>query len=137
MIRLSGRLPGGSALLRWRYFRVVAGGLLYGHPSRMSAEIMLADLVSMVGSPAFDLVAAAGRDYAYAAPAPSVPVTVAWGTRDRILWPRQAGRAAELLPRARHVWLPRCGHVPMIDEPEQVATLILETCAAASRTEAA
>lgn len=130
-IRWSGRLPGGTRLLRWRYFRMLAGGLLYGHPSRMTAEIMLADLASMAGAPAFDLVAAAGRDYTYAAPAPSVPVTVAWGTRDRILWPRQARRAAELLPRARHVWLYRCGHVPMIDEPTHVASLILQTCAAA------
>ncbi|MGH3759200.1 alpha/beta fold hydrolase [Actinophytocola sp.] len=137
MIRRSGRLPGGTRLLRRRYFRLVAGALLYGHPSRTTAEIMLADLVSMVGSPAFDLVAAAGRDYVYDSPAPSVPVAVAWGTRDRVLWPRQARRAAELLPRARHVWLYRCGHVPMIDEPEHVASLILETCAAASESEAA
>jgi pimeloyl-ACP methyl ester carboxylesterase len=136
-IRLSGRLPGGTLLLRRRFFRLLAGGLLYGHPSRMTAEIMLADLVSMVGSPAFDLVAAAGRDYTYAASPPRVPVTVAWGTRDRILWPRQARRAAELLPRARHVWLHRCGHVPMIDEPDRVASLIIDTCAAGSSAEAA
>jgi pimeloyl-ACP methyl ester carboxylesterase len=103
----------------------------------MTAEIMLADLVSMVGSPAFDLVAAAGRDYVYAAAPPTVPVTVAWGTRDRVLWPRQARRAAELLPRARHEWLHRCGHVPMIDEPDRVAALIVETCAAAAASEAA
>ncbi|HEY0450735.1 alpha/beta hydrolase [Actinophytocola sp.] len=132
MVRLSGRLPFGSTLLRWRYFRMVAGGLLYGRPSRLTAEVMLADLLSMVGSPAFDLVAAAGRDYEFASPAPSVPVTVAWGTRDRILWPRQARRAAELLPRARHAWLHRCGHVPMTDDPDRVAALILETCAASS-----
>jgi pimeloyl-ACP methyl ester carboxylesterase len=137
MIRRTGRLPGGPALLRWRYFRLVAGGLLYGHPSRMTAEVMLADLASMVASPAFDLVAAAGRDYSYAAPPPAVPVTVAWGTRDRILWPRQARRAAELLPRARHVWLYRCGHVPMIDEPDRVASVILDTCAAASSSSSA
>lgn len=136
-IRLTGRLPGGSRLLRRKHVRLVAGSLLYGHPSRMTAEIMLADLVSMVGSPAFDLVAAAGRNYAYASPPPSVPVTVAWGTRDRILWPRQARRAAELLPRARHVWLYRCGHVPMIDEPELVASLIIDTCAVGSAGRAA
>lgn len=137
MIRSSGRSPLGATLLRWRGTRVLAGAMLYGHPSRLTAEMMLADLASMVGSPAFDLVAAAGRDYVYAAPPPTVPVTVAWGTRDRILWPRQARRAAELLPRARHVWLYRCGHVPMIDAPEQVASLILETCAKASEAEAA
>ncbi len=137
MIRLSGRGPAGSALLRWRGTRMLAGGVLYGHPSRMTADVMLADLASMVASPAFEAVASAGRNYAYASPPPTVPVTVAWGTRDRVLWPRQARRAAELLPRARHVWLERCGHVPMIDDPERVAELIIETCAAASSSEAA
>lgn len=139
MIRSTGRAPSWlrAATIRNRYFRMAAGCLLYGHPSRMTAEIMLDDLVSMVGSPAFDLVAAAGRDYVFAAPAPTVPTTVAWGTRDRILWPRQARLAAELLPRARHVWLHRAGHVPMIDEPEQVASLILATCAAGVTARAA
>jgi pimeloyl-ACP methyl ester carboxylesterase len=132
LIRMSGRAPTTvrAALIRNRYFRLAAGSLLYGHPSRMTEEIMLADLLSMVGAKAFDLVADAGRGYRFASPAPTVPVTVAWGTRDRILWPRQARRAAALLPRARHVWLHQAGHVPMIDEPEQVASLILATCAA-------
>jgi pimeloyl-ACP methyl ester carboxylesterase len=134
MIRMSGRSPSWllAPLLRNRLFRMAAGCLLYGHPSRMTAEIMLADLASMVGASAFDLVAAAGRDYVFASPPPTVPVTVAWGTRDRILWPRQARRAAELLPRARHVWLPGAGHVPMIDSPSEVASLILQTCASES-----
>lgn len=137
MIRRTGRMPGGARLLSLKYARLVGASLLYGRPSRMTAEIMLADLASMVAAPAFDLVAAAGRNYVYAGPPPTVPVTVAWGTRDRILWPRQAGRAAELLPRARHVWLPRCGHVPMQDEPEQVASLIRSTCAAGAAARAA
>jgi pimeloyl-ACP methyl ester carboxylesterase len=42
----------------------------------------------------------------------AVPVTIAWGTRDRLLIPRQARRAREILVRARHVWLAGCGHVP-------------------------
>jgi len=138
-IRSTGRFPAPLRTLLFgnRFFRAVGASLLYGHPSRMTAEIMLDDLVSMVGSPAFDLVATAGKGYAYASPAPTVPVTVAWGTRDRILWPRQARRAAELLPQARHVWLHRAGHVPMIDEPEQVASLITATCSQASAREAA
>jgi pimeloyl-ACP methyl ester carboxylesterase len=103
----------------------------------MTAEIMLADLLAMVGAKGFDLVAEAGREYTFAAPTPTVPVTVGWGTRDRILWPWQARRAAGLLPRARHVWLYGAGHVPMIDEPEQVASLILTTCAAAASDRAA
>jgi pimeloyl-ACP methyl ester carboxylesterase len=132
LMRTSGRAPAPlrAAFVRNRYFRLAAGSLLYGHPSRMTSDIMLADLLSMVGAAGFDLVADAGREYVFAAPEPAVPVTVAWGTRDRILWPRQARRAAALLPRARHEWLYQAGHVPMIDEPERVASLILATCAA-------
>ncbi|HEY8451798.1 MAG TPA: alpha/beta fold hydrolase [Natronosporangium sp.] len=60
-----------------------------------------------------------------------VPVTVAWGERDRILPPREAARAREALPWARHVTLPGCGHVPMSDDPELVALTILRTTGAA------
>ncbi|MFS8499565.1 MAG: alpha/beta hydrolase, partial [Micromonosporaceae bacterium] len=60
-----------------------------------------------------------------------VPVTVAWGERDRILPPREAARAREVLPWARHVTLPGCGHVPMSDDPELVALTILRTTGAA------
>src|SRR5262245_31083865 len=75
-IRSSGRAPARmrGLAVRNRYFRMAAGSLLYGHPSRMTAENMLGDLVSMVGAKGFDLVAEAGREYTYAAPAPTVPV---------------------------------------------------------------
>lgn len=134
LMRTSGRSPSWllTPLIRNRHFRMAVACMLYGHPSRMTAEIMLADLASMVAAAGFDLVAEAGRDYVFASPAPSVPVTVAWGTRDRILWPRQARQAAALLPRARHAWLPGAGHIPMIDAPEEVASLILSTCASVS-----
>jgi pimeloyl-ACP methyl ester carboxylesterase len=57
---------------------------------------------------------------------PACPATVAWGERDRLLiHSRQAPRAARLLPDARHVTLAGCGHVPMTDDPEQVARVIL------------
>jgi pimeloyl-ACP methyl ester carboxylesterase len=52
-------------------------------------------------------------------------VTFGWGTRDRLLLPRQAERARAALPRARHVPLPGCGHIPMSDDPEGVAALLL------------
>jgi pimeloyl-ACP methyl ester carboxylesterase len=60
-----------------------------------------------------------------------VPVTIAWGTRDRLFRPRQAGRARDRLPAARHVLLPGCGHVPMSDDPDLVASVILTTTARA------
>jgi pimeloyl-ACP methyl ester carboxylesterase len=58
-----------------------------------------------------------------------VPVTIVWGTRDRLRIPRQAQRARATLPQARHVPLPRCGHVPMRDDPDAVAALLREASA--------
>jgi pimeloyl-ACP methyl ester carboxylesterase len=55
-----------------------------------------------------------------------VPVTIAWGEKDRLLWPRQARRAADEIPGARVVMLPGCGHIPTYDDPELVARVILE-----------
>jgi pimeloyl-ACP methyl ester carboxylesterase len=66
-----------------------------------------------------------------------VPVTIAWGTRDALLLPNQALRARKLLPNARHVWLRGCGHVPMSDDPEQVARVLLEGSAGPTLSAAA
>jgi pimeloyl-ACP methyl ester carboxylesterase len=117
--------------------RLLGASMLFGRPARLNVEVLRADLDSFFASPGFDLVARAGRDYSYASPPPTVPVSVAWGTRDRILWPRQARRAATLLPDAEHVLLPGCGHIPMSDAPEQVAELIVTTCGRATLTSAA
>jgi len=56
-----------------------------------------------------------------------VPVTIAWGTRDRLLLPRQAGRVARVIPGARLEWLHGCGHVPLWDDPDRIAQLVRET----------
>ena len=71
-------------------------------------------------------IARASRGYAFTG-VPTVPVTIAWGTRDRILAYRQAAAARRGLPEARHVDLPGSGHVPMSDDPDLVADLILTT----------
>ena len=71
------------------------------------------------------------RDYAFVGTfPPEIPVTVAWGNRDRILPFRQAARAAQRLPQARHVTLDGCGHAPMSDDPEAVVRVILSTTGA-------
>jgi pimeloyl-ACP methyl ester carboxylesterase len=139
LLRRSGRAPAflRSLVLNQRALRLLGASMLYGRPSRLTAEAMHADLDAFVAAPAFDLVARAGRRYVYGCPPPTVPVTVIWGSRDRILWPRQARRAAALLPEANHVMLRGGGHIPMSDEPERVAELILATCARAALDTAA
>jgi pimeloyl-ACP methyl ester carboxylesterase len=54
-----------------------------------------------------------------------VPVTVAWGEKDRLI-PKKARLTRELPSRTRVVTLPGCGHVPMWDDPELVSRTILE-----------
>src|SRR5262249_60364374 len=55
-----------------------------------------------------------------------VPVTIAWGTKDRLLPPSQARVARRCLPQARFVSLAGCGHVPMTDNPRLVARVLLD-----------
>ncbi|MFF5227504.1 alpha/beta fold hydrolase [Dactylosporangium sp. NPDC000521] len=106
-------------------------GWLVRDPSVLTAERALADTLALRGGKGFGAVARHGRAYTYTA-RPDVPVTVAWGSRDRIFLPVQADVARERLPGARHVALDGCGHVPMSDAPALVADVILSTTAAAA-----
>jgi pimeloyl-ACP methyl ester carboxylesterase len=127
------RLPQPVMRTMFRYgaFRALCFGMICARPGRITAEAALADALALRNGRAFRVVARAGRSYAYRG-APTVPVTVAWGTRDRILPYRQAARARAALPEARHVDLPGCGHVPMGDNPDLVASVILATTGADS-----
>jgi pimeloyl-ACP methyl ester carboxylesterase len=109
--------------------RAMSFGMLMARPRRITAEAAIADSLALRNGRAFELVARAGLQYRFRG-APTVPVTVAWGTRDRILPYRQAALARRLLPGARHVTLPACGHVPMHDNPELVTSVILATTGA-------
>jgi pimeloyl-ACP methyl ester carboxylesterase len=52
-----------------------------------------------------------------------VPVTIAWGERDRLVGPPKPGRRPA---GARFLVLPGVGHTPMWDDPELVARTLLE-----------
>jgi pimeloyl-ACP methyl ester carboxylesterase len=58
------------------------------------------------------------------------PITIAWCELDRIFPEREFGaRAKERVPGARYVVLDNVGHVPMLDDPQLVATVIRESLA--------
>jgi pimeloyl-ACP methyl ester carboxylesterase len=60
----------------------------------------------------------------------SCPVTLAWSGEDRIFPPTINGaRARELLPGARFELVEGVGHVPMLDDPQRVADIILRASA--------
>ena len=54
------------------------------------------------------------------------PVLIAWGSRDTLLLPRQGPRFLRRIPHAEHRPLRGLGHVPMWDDPELVASTIVE-----------
>ncbi len=102
----------------------------FEHPERLSAGDAAASLRALAAAPWFDetLPTLRAREFSGGSDI-RVPVTVAWGERDRLLLPRQARRAAAEIPKARMVTLRGCGHVPTYDDPAQVAKAILGTAA--------
>lgn len=136
-IRASTFLPRAvlRVALRSRPVQALGFGLVVAQPDRLSSERAVGDALAMRRGRGFRPVARALRDYELAGdPAvPAVPVTIAWAGEDRILPPRQAERAEARLPHARHIRLPGCGHVPMSDDPDAVASVIGSTVAEAIR----
>jgi pimeloyl-ACP methyl ester carboxylesterase len=118
------------ALYRTKAGRWLAFNRLVVDPRRLSADRVLDDTLALRRGKGFRPVARAARHYAFGAHTFAMPVTVAWGTRDAILPYRQAARARDLLPGANHVDLTGCGHVPMSDDPQQVADVIRATISA-------
>ena len=105
--------------------RTLTVGHLIGRPWRMPAADAIRATHDLAGSPGFDATLPHVIDFDWTHGDLGVPVTIGWGTRDMLLIPRQARRARRRMPRARHVWLRGCGHVPTWDDPEQVAGVLL------------
>src|SRR4051812_42387419 len=78
----------------------------------------------------FDAIEAGGPAKGYEGI--DVPAVIAWGTKDRIIpAPRYSDRWRAMVPQARWRELPGLGHVPMYDDPAQVADVILQGTRAA------
>ncbi|HVW34419.1 MAG TPA: alpha/beta hydrolase [Acidimicrobiia bacterium] len=124
------RMPAGpaAALARHRVSRVSLFGLFFGRPGRHDPAVLTEELRRMGElRPLIRTVLRRLDEFeAPPVPPPDVPVTIAWGRRDLILVPWQARRAKRAIPHARIVPLPGCGHVPMGDDPDRVAAVILD-----------
>ena len=122
----AGRLrPVAPQVFRRPGLRRLLCGQMYAHPEWLTPGQAYANLVTLVDGPGFHDTLMALDGYRFEGEI-GVPVTIAWGTRDALLLPGEALRARRQLPCARHVWLRGCGHVPMGDDPEQVARVLLE-----------
>jgi pimeloyl-ACP methyl ester carboxylesterase len=130
---VAGARAGGAAvkpllprLFATRAGRVALCGVFFGRPGALPPDECLADAHALISAPGF---AAARRElgrWRMTSEVPDVPVTIAWGDRDLVLPYRQAATARAVLPAARHVRLPGCGHLPFADDPRTCARLLLE-----------
>ncbi|MFE5483120.1 alpha/beta fold hydrolase [Streptomyces sp. NPDC056527] len=106
--------------------RTALTSTIYARPGRRSPEAVVAETLALREATGFRETLEAGRTVLFADDVSAVPVTIAWGTRDRLLLRRQGVRAKHTMPGARLVRLPGCGHVPMNDDPALVARVILD-----------
>ena len=53
------------------------------------------------------------------------PTLVIWGEQDRILGRQDARRFHQAIAASQLVWIPQAGHVPHLEQPEVVATAIV------------
>jgi pimeloyl-ACP methyl ester carboxylesterase len=123
---LAGRLEGRSArLAATKAGRALMFSWIHARPHTVLPELALGDFQGLLRA-----LPAVERFIEEHAPfegeiSPDVPVTVVWGWYDLVLPLHQASAARRRLPHARHFRLPGCGHVPMVDDPELVARVLL------------
>lgn len=117
--------PRAPTLVRTTAGRAMMFGWINAHPGRLDPDLALGDFHGFTrATPALHTLVREATPFTGTVPA-DVPVTIAWSAWDLVLPPYQARRARATLPGARHVRLPGCGHVPMSDDPDLVAGVLL------------
>jgi pimeloyl-ACP methyl ester carboxylesterase len=100
-------------------------GVLMAHPGRVPTDHVLGDVRGfMKARPALRTLLAAAEPFTDEIPL-NVPVTIAWAGRDLVLPVTQSRTAKERVPFAEHMILRGVGHVPMFDNPDLIAKVLL------------
>jgi pimeloyl-ACP methyl ester carboxylesterase len=117
--------PLGRKLMMWQNF---------AHPERVPPHAAVEAARAFARSPGFDEhLDATIRERFSSGRSISIPVTVAFGERDRLLLRGQSRHREELPPHTRWIELAGCGHVPTYDDPGLIAEVLLEGSALADR----
>jgi pimeloyl-ACP methyl ester carboxylesterase len=138
--RFATRYFGGPLrfVARWRFGRFLTFAQMMGRPTQMTTEQARTAITAIGKCRGFRAAFRATLHRRYLAARPiDAPVTVEFGTRDRVLLKRQSRHLDQLPQRTILVELPGVGHVPMTDDPEAVAGVIVATAARAASTQPA
>ncbi|HEY0574020.1 MAG TPA: alpha/beta fold hydrolase [Pseudonocardia sp.] len=108
---------------------------LVAHPERYDPDELVADIRAIRHAPVVrPLLRVIADRPLQPLPDPGCPVRVVWGRKDRVIPFRHYGEPLlERLPTAELITLDDVGHVPMSDDPDTVARLILEVTDAVDR----
>ncbi len=109
--------------------RAVVVQFLSENPEVVSADLAKKILLGAAGCSEAIALAEMGRtaDWSFDLDAIGCPTRIVWGTADKILaWPGAAARYRDGLPDADWVILDDVGHCPMLDVPDETATLIVD-----------
>jgi pimeloyl-ACP methyl ester carboxylesterase len=123
--RWAGRLrPLVSLALRSRRLRERMLATFAARPERIPAAAGRRLVLGWIDSSGYDGANRAMRTHVFDPSGyPDIPVTLAWGELDRLVGPPRPRRRPT---GARFVVLPAVGHTPTWDDPELVATTLLE-----------
>jgi pimeloyl-ACP methyl ester carboxylesterase len=53
------------------------------------------------------------------------PTLIIWGENDKILGIKDAAKFQQFLPQSQIKWIPNCGHVPHLEQPQMTAEIML------------
>jgi pimeloyl-ACP methyl ester carboxylesterase len=125
LVRALSHAPSPDLALRLVPVRVAVAGTMLGRPWRADPARLAEDTRLLRDAPAYEAtIRELHRRHPEGLEEVRCPVLVAWGTRDRLTLPRQAKRWVAAIPGAELRWLPRLGHLPMLEEPELIADMI-------------
>jgi len=126
-----------EAIARRRWTRRLLLATQVEHPDRVDPAEFAASIRAMGDSPVVAplLRVITKNPLEHLPPDPDRPIRVVWADRDRVIpFERNGLPLLERVPGAELVRLAGVGHVPMSDDPDGVARLILEVTRAADRT---
>lgn len=116
----------GRVGLRSAVGRTLMLGQMFGRPAKLPYDAAMDAIRGIRDMRGFDEhLEATGSTQFKGGGAIDVPVTVAFGERERLI--PKSGRLRDELPaHTRWIELPGCGHVPTWDDPRLIARTILE-----------